>query len=165
MSPVDAVFTHFPVTEHPELEAGRLGEEAKRLGGIFAEATPHSLILFNESLSATSHGESLHLNRDVVRALRRLGARSVMTTHLHELAAEADRLNREPPDDNGVVSLVSQVQEAGGGQGCGSGHVRRTFRIEEGPPAGCSYAGEIASQYGISYEQLEGLLRKRGLLD
>ncbi len=33
------------------------------------------------------------------------------------------------------------------------------------PPMGRSYAREIASKYGISYEQLATLLQQRGVLD
>lgn len=45
MSPVDSVFTHFPVDENQTVEHGRLGEETKRLNEIFQEATKYSLIL------------------------------------------------------------------------------------------------------------------------
>jgi len=36
---VDNIYTHFPVEERPEMEAGRLGEEAQRLNDLFAQAT------------------------------------------------------------------------------------------------------------------------------
>jgi DNA mismatch repair protein MutS len=86
ISPVDGIYTHFPVEERPSLEAGRLGEEAKRLSDIFAQATRNSLVLLNESLASTSPGEGLYLARDVLRALKLLGARVIFATHLHELA-------------------------------------------------------------------------------
>ena len=54
ISPVDAIYTHFQGEEKPGMDAGRLGEEAKRLSDIFARATRRSLILLNESLSSTS---------------------------------------------------------------------------------------------------------------
>ncbi len=82
ISPLDGIYTHFPVEERPESGTGRLGEEARRLNDIFAQATRHSLILLNESLASTSPGESLYLAQDVVRALRRLGARAIYATHL-----------------------------------------------------------------------------------
>ena len=162
ISPVEGIYTHFPVREHPELDTGRLGEEAKRLGEIFSEATSCSLILLNESLSNTSHNESLFLLRDVVRILRLLGARAVLTTHLHELAAQVSELNSEPPEDNQAVSMVSQVRD--GKSDGDSTSIERTFRIVKSAPTGRSYAGEIASQYGISFQQLQELLKKRGLV-
>lgn len=158
LSPVDGVYTHFPVEEDPRAEAGRLGEEAQRLGTIFAAATRHSLILLNESLATTSPGESLYLAQDIVRALRLLGARGIYATHLHELAAGIDALNDSTPGDSRVGSLVALVADGSGA----NGSIRQTYRIVPGPPLGKSYAREIASRYGISYEQLRALLRERG---
>jgi DNA mismatch repair ATPase MutS len=168
ITPVDGIYTHFPAKEHLELDTGRLGEEAQRLRDLFATATADSLILLNESLSTTSHGESLVLARDVLRALSLLGCRAIFTTHLHELARETDRLNGENPGQGRIASLVSLVEEAdGGGRSVPeepSRPVRRTFRIRPGTPAGYSYAREIAAKHGVSYPQLAELLRKRGIV-
>jgi DNA mismatch repair protein MutS len=158
ISPADNIHTHFPVEERPEMETGRLGEEAKRLAHIFAQATRYSLILLNESLASTSPGESLYLARDIVRTLRVLGARAIYATHLHELAAGCDDLNAETPGDSLIASLVSLIQEGGG-----TGEITQTYRIIPGPPRGRSYARELAARYGISYEQLMATLRGRGL--
>ncbi|RPI98332.1 MAG: hypothetical protein EHM39_08135 [Chloroflexi bacterium] len=158
ISPVDDIYTHFPVEERPEMEAGRLGEEAQRLGAIFAAATRRSLVLLNESLASTSFSESLYLARDIVRTLRVLGARAIYATHLHELAAGCDDLNAGTPGDSRIVSLVSLAQE-----GDGTGEITQTYRVIPGPPRGRSYARELAARYGISYEQLTALLRSRGM--
>lgn len=157
MSPVDGIFTHFAAEEKPDEEAGRLGEESKRLSEIFAQATRHSLILMNESLASTSAGESLYLARDIVRVMRMLGARVIFATHLHELAADADAINAETPGDSEVVSLVSMVSVDGNG-------ARRTYKIVPSPPMGMSYAREIASRYGISFDQLTAALRARKVI-
>jgi hypothetical protein len=42
--------------------------------------------------------------------------------------------------------------------------VRRTFKIVPQAPSGRSFAAEVASRYGISYPQLEELLRQRGFV-
>ncbi len=160
ISPADHIHTHFPVEERPEMETGRLGEEAKRLAQIFAQATRYSLVLLNESLASTSPGESLYLARDIVRTLRVLGARAIYATHLHELAADCDDLNAETPGDSLIASLVSLIQE---GSVEGTGEITQTYRIIPGPPRGRSYARELAARYGISYEQLIAMLRARGL--
>ncbi len=159
ISPVDAIYTHFPVEENPQAEAGRLGEEAQRLGVMFERATRYSLVLLNESLATTSPGEGLYLARDVVRALRLLGARAIYATHLHELAADLDELNRSTPGDSAASSLVARVIEV---SETGNG-LRQTYKIEPGPPIGKSYAREIASRYGISFEQLRRLMHERGV--
>jgi DNA mismatch repair protein MutS len=161
LSPVDGIYTHFPAEERPDMDAGRLGEEAKRLNDIFAHATRYSLVLLNESLSSTSAGESLYLARDIVRVLRLLGVRAVYATHLHELATDVANLNAETPGDSPIISLVSLV-DSNGRQGQ---DVRQTYKIVPGPPMGRSYAREIASRYGISYDQLTQMLVERGVVD
>lgn len=159
ISPADAIFTHFPLEEQPDSSAGRLGEEASRLSTLFERATRHSLVLLNESLSSTSFSESLYLARDVVRILRLMGVRALYATHLHELAADVDVLNADPGGESTVGSLVSLAAPAQDG-----GPVQQTYRIVPGPPRGLSYARDIAARYGISYDQLADLLRRRGLL-
>lgn len=151
LSPVDGIYQHFPAAEKPNMESGRLGEEAGRLREIFARATRHSLLLLNESLASTSATESYFLARDVVCCLRMLGARALFVTHLHELAADCEAINSEIQGDSRVQSLISQVEEHEDG-------VRRTYQVVAAPPRGQSYAREIARQYGISFEQLRALL-------
>jgi hypothetical protein len=164
MSPVDAIYTHFPSPESDQLGVGKLDEEAARLAQIFHIATPHGLILLNEVLAGTSAIEALGLALDAVRALRLLGVRAVYTTHLHELPARAAEINVTTPGDSLVGSLVAGVEEAEGGQTVIRAGHRRTFRIQPGPPRHVSYASEIAEQHGISFAQLRALFRRRGLL-
>jgi DNA mismatch repair ATPase MutS len=161
LSPVDSIYTHFPVEEQPESEAGRLGEEARRLSTVFRHATPHSLILLNESLASTSFGESLYLAQDIVRSFRVLGARVVFATHLHDLGADTELINQDTPGDSRVISLVSLVDMENGGDEDG---IRRTYRIVPGPPLGRSYAREIAARYGISLEKIMTTLEQRNLI-
>ena len=160
MSLVDGIYTHFATEEAPEQEAGRLGEEARRLNSIFERATRHSLILLNESLASTSASESLHLAQALVRVMRVMGARAIFATHLHDLAADCERINAENPGDSRVISVVSLVEIEEGEDAS----VRRTYRIQPGPPNTQSYGLELAARYGISYEQLTALLRKRQVL-
>lgn len=162
LSPVDHIFTHFPVEEKPDTETGRFGEEALRLGKIFEQVTRGSLVLLNESLSSTSAGESLYLAEDLVRILRRVGACAIYSTHLHELANRAEALNASVPGDSRVISVVASPVEA---QAPATGEAtRRSYKVEVRPPLGQSYAREIAARYGISYEGLEELLSRRGVL-
>src|SRR5205085_10654227 len=161
MSPVDAVYTHFPSAEAARPGEGHLDEEAIRLAAMFRQATPHSLILLNEVLSGTSTLEALGLAYDAVRGLRLLGARAIYVTHLHELATRVDEINATTGGDGTVGSLVAEVDEE---QSDGKAGHRRTFRIRPSPPLGLSYASEIAEQHGISYPQLARLLKDRGLV-
>jgi DNA mismatch repair ATPase MutS len=159
MSPVDAIFTHFPAREDPRPGMGRLDIEAERLFAIFREATPRSLILLNEALSGTSALEALDLARGLVRGLRLLGARAIYVTHLHELASEVEEINESTPGDGRVGSLLAELEIEDGVDG----GARRTYRIVARPPTGVSFAAEIAEQHGISYTQLAKLLRERNL--
>lgn len=164
MSPVDAIYTHFATLENPLHGSGRLGEEAERLARIFHHATPHSLILLNEVLSGTSAIEALGMAIEAVRGLRLLGARAIYVTHLHDLAARVEEVNAHTPGTGSVGSLVARVDDGQEPGDRGAQH-RRTYRITPGPPPGLSYASEIAEKYGISFSQLEALLRQRGVLE
>lgn len=161
ISPVDAIYTHFPVPETTQLGMGRLDEEAKRLAGIFAAATSRSLILLNEVLAGTSAVEGLGLATDAVRGLRLLGVRAIYATHLHDLAFSVEQINQTTPGTAQAGSLVADVEAQGTVVGS---HHRRTFRILPGLPRGVSYASEIAEQNGISFGQISDLLRKRGVV-
>ena len=186
LSPVDAIYTHFPSLEQAHLGMGRLDEEAERLAAIFKRATSQSLVLLNETLAGTAASEAEGLARDAVRGLRLLGARAVYVTHLHELAASVDHLNATTPGTSLVGSLVADADDpddasAGSSDAVGPAapvsparsarpdgrgvdlHHRRTFRIHPGLPRGQSYASDIARRYGISFPQLVVLLRERGL--
>jgi|GEM_PF-141259 len=160
LSPVDAIYTHFPAAERAQVGQGRLDDEAARLATIFAQATPHSLILLNEVLAGTSTVEALGLARDAVRGLHLLGARAIYVTHLHELALLVEEINAQTAGDGVVASVVA----AGDEDGAEDGGPRRIYRMRRGPPRGRSYASEIAVEHGISFPQLEQLLRRRRLL-
>lgn len=161
ISPVDDLFTHFPKLEQAEKALGRLGEEAQRLSSVFAEATNRSLVLLNESLASTSPGESLYLAREVLVALRILGARVIFATHLHELAADLAEVDAQAPAEPPTVSLVAGVRPSEDHDG--RADLGRTYCITPGPPQGKSYAEEIARRHGISLEQLRQRLRERGI--
>jgi len=161
LSPVDAIYTHFPSQEQAQPGMGRLDEEAERLAGIFKRATPQSLVLLNETLAGTAASEALALARDAVRGLRLLGARAVYVTHLHELALAVDEINATTPGISLVGSLVADADDEED-TSIGVQH-RRTFSIHPGVPRGRSYASDIARRYGISFGQLAALLKERGI--
>lgn len=162
VSPLDHLFTHFPLEEKPESETGRFGEEAIRLEKIFEQVTRYSLVLLNESLSSTSFSESLYLAQDIVRLLRRIGARAIYSTHLLELANTVDELNDSVPGDSWIVSVVSsRIDPTVSAEDTES---RYRYKLEMRPPLGKSYAREVARRYGISYQQLENVLSQRGVL-
>jgi DNA mismatch repair ATPase MutS len=166
ISPVDGIYTHYPVEERLELGTGRFGDEARRIRAVFEQITRHSLVLLNESLSTTNMGESLYLAQDVVRVLRQVGLRAIFTTHMHELAATVQDLNLNTPGDSQVVSMVASYDVRQEDQAdVAAGPPPNSYRIVLSPPLGRSYADRIASHHGISLEQLVDLLHQRSVLD
>ena len=143
ISPADCIYTHFPADENKTVNLGRLGEESKRMSEIFAEATGESLLLFNESLATTSFAEGLYIAKDVVKALRYLGARTIFNTHMHELAMMLDEVNNNIKGEIKVASLITGIHEG-----------KRSYKIFIAPPEGVSYAQDIAKKYGVTFDQL-----------
>lgn len=143
-SPCDNIFTHFPADENDTVDLGRLGEESKRLSEIFKVATKYSLILLNESLATTNVAEGLYIAKDVVKAMRYLGVRSVFNTHMHDLARGLDEVNSSTEGDSRVESMVTGVD---GG--------KRSFKVFIAPPQGVSYARDIAEKYGVTFDKIK----------
>lgn len=160
ISPCDRVFTHFPELEKNSVSEGRLGEECVRLEQILPKLTRYSMLLMNESLSSTSHQECLFIATEIMRYLRKIGARALFATHIHELAENIPELNREEGLSD-MMSLVAGVDETSGlevmteqGVRKFSSGSKRTYKITPMPPQGRSFALDIARTYGISFDQL-----------
>lgn len=143
-SPCDNIFTHFPADENDTVDLGRLGEESKRLSEIFKVATKYSLILLNESLATTNVAEGLYIAKDVVKAMRYLGVRSVFNTHMHDLARGLDEVNSSTEGDSRVESMVTGVDKG-----------ERSFKVFIAPPQGVSYARDIAEKYGVTFDKIK----------
>lgn len=143
-SPCDNIFTHFPADENDTVDLGRLGEESKRLSGIFEIATRYSLLLLNESLATTNVAEGLYIAKDVVKAMRYLGTRAVFNTHMHDLARDLDKVNSDVEGDSRIESMVTGVENG-----------NRSFKVFIAPPQGVSYARDIAEKYGVTFEKIK----------
>ena len=151
ISPADGIYTHFPTGADDTIDKGRLGEECARLGEIFDAVSPQSLVLLDESLSSTGSYEAAYIAAEVLAGLSRVGCRCLFSTHLHELAAELDRINTQSLAEGGVRidTLVAGIMGEG----------KRSFKIVRAKPDGKSYARDIAERYGLTYENI---LRKIG---
>ncbi len=146
-SPCDNIFTHFPADENETVDLGRLGEESQRIADIFKTATNESLLLFNESLATTNVSEGLYIAKDVVKAMRYIGTRTIFNTHMHELARDLDTLNGSTEGTSRVESLITGID-----------HGARSFKVSIAPPQGVSYARDIAVKYGVTFEQIKASL-------
>ena len=146
ISPVDGIYTHFPTGAEDTIDKGRLGEECARLGEIFDCVTPNSLVLLDESLSSTGSFEASYIAEEVLSGLAQIGCRCLFSTHLHELAAGIDDLNRRSLATGGVAIDTLVAGMAGEG--------KRSFRILRAKPDGKSYARDIADRYGLTYDKI-----------
>lgn len=141
-TPVDAIYTHFPADEDKTMELGRLGEECQRFREIYKDSTKNSLLLLNETFSTTSFEEGYYIARDAVRAMLLKGCRVIYNTHMHKLAEDIGEMNQESKK----YQAASLVVKSDGGN--------RSYKVEVAPPAGMSYAKDIAEKYGVTYEML-----------
>lgn len=145
ISPVDAIFTHFPEGADDTIDKGRLGEECSRLREIFDSASEDSMILLDESLSSTGAYEASYIASEILTGFAVLRCRGIFSTHLHELAAAIPEINERSASLGGVSidTLVAGIEEG-----------RRSFKIYRAKPDGKSYARDIANKYGLSFESL-----------
>lgn len=145
ISPVDAIFTHFPTGSEDTIDKGRLGEECARLDEIFGSITENSLVLLDESLSSTGSFEGAYIAAEVISGFSMVRCRGIFSTHLHELTAMLSEINEKCIADGGakIDTLVAGMDEG-----------QRSFKIIRAKPDGKSYAKDIADKYGISLERI-----------
>lgn len=141
ISPIDQLFTHFPVDEKPESNEGRLGEELQRMHNILENATEYSLVLMNEAFASTNSKEGSIIAHDILLALAVIGTRCSFVTHLYELANRVDSMNEEllsmDGKCSGFISMAAQYEESQGiSDEDAEGEIRkRTYRIIAGAPS------------------------------
>ena len=99
-------------------------------------------MLLNETFSTTSFEEGYYIAKDSVRAILHKGIRTIYNTHMHKLAFDIDDMNGE--DISGkAYSLIVHNEDS-----------KRSYKVEIAPPAGKSYASDIAKKYGVTYDML-----------
>ena len=153
ISPVDAIFTHFPEGADDTIDKGRLGEECARLREIFDSVSSDSMILLDESLSSTGAYEASYIASEILSGFAVLRCRGIFSTHLHELAAGVPEINERSRKMSGIAidTLVAGIEEG-----------RRSFKIYRAKPDGKSYARDIADKYGLSFDTLISRAGKDG---
>jgi DNA mismatch repair protein MutS len=151
ITPVDSIFTHFAAEEELDDELGRFEEEARRVSALFDRVTSRSLVLLNEPLASTGPREAELIAADVLTGLALAGSRGVFTTHFHGLAHDASRISAEAAAQSSRASVVGTLNAGVRYEGR---RARRTYRIAAGPPAGSSFAEDVARHYGIDRESL-----------
>jgi hypothetical protein len=127
----DGLFTHYRREEDTTMESGKLDEELGRMSLIVDHLRPDSLLLLNESFSATNEREGSEIARQIVSALVERGIKVFFVTHLYTLARGFyDR------DQAGALFLCAE-READG---------TRTFKLAEGKPLETSFGEDLYRQ-------------------
>jgi len=123
------VFTHFKREEDAAMKSGKLDEELSRMSEIADDIVANAILLFNESFASTNEREGSEIARQIVGALREMGAKVFFVTHMFELA---HGLFRSPKSDSALFLRAERRADG-----------RRTFRLVEGEPLPTSYGEDV----------------------
>lgn len=127
------LYTHFIREEDATMTSGKLDEELSRMNWIAEGLTAGSVVLFNESFSATNEREGSEIARQVVHALVESDIRVLFVTHLFDLA---ESFHVEHHDT--TLFLRAERQEEG----------QRNFKLVEGGPLPTSYGEDVYDRIG-----------------
>lgn len=146
MSPVTAIYTHFPASDEDNYGRGRLESECMRMGEIMHKVRSTDLLLMDESFSSTSLLEGSYIAGEILCAISVIGCGGLYVTHIHELTQQTGRFNATPGRTGCIDNLVAQMENVADGT--------RSYRILRTTPDGLSYAKDIARKYGLSCEEI-----------
>ena len=113
------------------MKSGKLDEELGRMNTIVDRLKPNSLVLLNESLSATNEREGSEIARQIISAFWEGRIKVFFVTHLYEFARS--RVCSEP---DRVLFLRAERESDG----------RRSFQMKEGEPLKTSYGVDLYDQ-------------------
>lgn len=124
----DGVFTHFKREEDSTMKSGKLDEELSRMSTIVEQLGADSLMLFNESFSATNEREGSEIGRQIVRALLERHVKVFFVSHLYDFSSSF--YEKKTGD-----ALFLRAQRRSDGS--------RTFRLIYGKPMPTSYGEDL----------------------
>jgi DNA mismatch repair ATPase MutS len=124
----EGIFTHFRREEDTAMVSGKLDEELSRMSGIVDALSPRSMVLFNESFSATNEREGSEIVAQIANALLESGVKVSFVTHLYEFA----RRLHERKMPNAVFLRAERLPDG-----------TRTYRLIEAEPLQTSYGKDV----------------------
>ncbi|MCL6527902.1 MAG: DNA mismatch repair protein MutS [Thermaceae bacterium] len=127
-TPCVALFTHFKREEDASMRSGKFDEELKRMSQLVEHLHTGSLVLFNESFSATNEREGSEVARQIVRALLERGVRVFFVSHQYDFSHGF--YQQHLPD-----ALFLRAERSEDGQ--------RSFRLMESEPLQTSYGPDL----------------------
>jgi hypothetical protein len=136
----DRLFTHFEKEENLDNGTSKLEDDLIRIHEILELATSKSILIMNESLSATTLSDALFLGKQLLGLITERGLRCVIVTFLEELASLSAA----------TVSMVSTVDP--------DDLAHRTFKVVRKPADGLAYAAALAEQHHLTYDCVRGRL-------
>jgi DNA mismatch repair protein MutS len=138
----DRIFSHFERKEDIETLRGKFEDELFRVHAILEQATPHSVLVMNESFGSTALRDAVVIGTEVMRQILALDALGVFVTFVDELASLGE----------GTVSMMSTVAPAD--------PAVRTFKVIRKPADGLAYASALADKYGLDAASLRRRLAR-----
>jgi DNA mismatch repair ATPase MutS len=130
-----SLFTHYKREEDATMKSGKLDEELSRMSDIVDNIKSNSMVLFNESFTATNEREGSEIARQIICALLEKRIKVFFVTHLYGFAHGFYDTKTES-----AIFLRAERQIDGG----------RTFKINEGEPLQTSYGEDLYNRiFGI----------------
>ncbi|MBS0350141.1 MAG: DNA mismatch repair protein MutS [Proteobacteria bacterium] len=123
-----AILTHYKKEEDVGMKSGKFDEELNRMNELADHITSNSMILFNESFSATNDREGSEIATQIVTALLEKNIKIFFVTHLYEFA---HRIYDTRPKE--TVFLRAERNQSG----------KRTYKLYEAIPLPTSYGKDL----------------------
>ncbi len=129
------IYTHFLREEDKSMERGKFEEELQRMAQIVDRVKANSLVLMNESFSATNEREGSEIATQVVSALLASRVKVYYVTHLYEFTRRIQEEGISVPTSSPISPLFLVAERLSDGT--------RTYRILEGKPLETSYGEDL----------------------